>query len=184
MKLQKWMNTNLTKEISVFKDYYSILEISQSATQADIKRAFKTQAIKWHPDKNIGTDTTLKMQEINEAYLILKDSDARRRYDIEYLKFRKFREQNQYQHTEKNNKQEQKEHSKSRTYEYEVEDETLEKWMRNAQKQAVDLAKLTLKEIAVLSVEATKQAGSKMFQMLIYYAISGFIIMILFKACN
>ena len=168
----------------MFKDYYSILEITQSATQADIKLAYKTQALKWHPDKNIGTDTTMKMQEINEAYLILKDSDARGRYDIEYSKFKIFREQKQHQQAEKNYKQEQKTKTESKTYEYEVEDETLEKWMRNARRQAVDLAKQTLKEIADLSVEATKQAGSKMFQMLIYYGISGLIIMLLFKACN
>jgi len=168
----------------VFKDYYSILEIPQSATQADIKLAYKTQALKWHPDKNIGTDTTMKMQEINEAYLILKDYDARRRYDIEYSKFKKFQEQEQHQRTERKYKQEQKTKTESKTYEYEVEDETLEKWMRNARRQAVDLAKQTIKEIADLSVEATKQAGSKMFQMFIYYSISGLILMLLFKACN
>ena len=152
----------------MFKDYYSILEISQSATQADIKIAFKTQAIKWHPDKNIGIDTTTKMQEINEAYLILKDSDARRRYDIEYTSFKEFK--GQYNRAEDKNKKEEKTDSKSTSYEYEVKDETL--------------AKQTLKEIGELSVEATKQAGAKMFQMLIFYSISGFIIMLLFKACN
>lgn len=168
----------------MFKDYYSILEIPKSVTQAEIKLAFKTQAIKWHPDKNIGTDTTFKMQEINEAYLILKDIDARRRYDIEYSKFKEFKEQTQYQYAEKKYEKQENTKTKSRSYEYEVEDETLEKWMQNARRQAVDLAKQTLKEIADLSVEATKQAGSKMFQMLIYYGISGLIIMLLFKACN
>lgn len=172
----------------MFKDYYCILEILHSATQAEIKSAYKKQALKWHPDKNIGTDTNTKMKEINEAYLILKDSEARRRYDIEYLKYKEFKEQNQHQRAEKKNEKQEntnsKTKSKSRTYEYEVEDETLEKWMQNARRQAVDLAKQTLKEIADLSVEATKQAGSKMFQMLIYYAISGLIIMLLFKACN
>ncbi|MGM5471065.1 J domain-containing protein [Flavobacteriaceae bacterium LMO-SS05] len=168
----------------MFKDYYSILEILQTATQAEIKLAFKTQALKWHPDKNIGFDTTIKMQEINEAYLILKDSDARRRYDIEYSKYKEFKEQTQYQREERKYEKEESSKTKSRSYEYEVEDETLEKWMRNARRQAVDLAKQTLKEIADLSVEATKQAGSKMFQMFIYYGISGLIVMLLFRACN
>lgn len=168
----------------MFKDYYSILEITQTATQANIKLAFKTQALKWHPDRNIGTDTTTKMQEINEAYLILKDIDARRRYDIEYSKYKEFKERTQYQRAEKKYEKQENTKSKSRSYEYEVEDETLEKWMQNARRQAVDLAKQTLKEIADLSVEATKQAGAKMFQMLILYSISGLIIMLLFKACN
>jgi curved DNA-binding protein CbpA len=168
----------------VFKDYYSILEIPKTATQAEIKLAFKTQALKWHPDKNIGQDTTIKMQEINEAYLILKDIDARKRYDVEYAKYKEFKEKAQNKREERKYEKKENTKTKSTSYEYEVEDETLEKWMRNARRQAVDLAKQTLKEIADLSVEATKEAGSKMFQMLIYYAISGLIIMLLFKACN
>lgn len=168
----------------MFKDYYSILGIHPNADIIEIKRAFKNEALKWHPDKNIGQDTTMKMQEINEAYLILKDIDARRRYDIEYSKYKEFKKQTQYRRDESKNYKQKNKKTKSRSYEYEVEDETLEKWIRNARRQAVDLAKQTLKEIADLSVEASKEAGSKMFQMLIYYAISGFIIMLLFKTCN
>lgn len=168
----------------MFIDYYSILEIPQSASQADIKFAFKSQALKWHPDKNIGTDTTTKMQEINEAYLILKDIGARTRYDIEYSKYQEFEKQTQYQSTEKKYEKHKKTKTKSRSYEYKVKDETLKKWMQNARKQAVDLAKQTLKEITDLSVKSTKQAGAKMFQMLVLYSISGISIMLLFKACN
>ena len=57
----------------MFRDYYAILVISQSASRVEIKSAYKKQAIKWHPDKNQGVDTTQRMQEINEAYLILND---------------------------------------------------------------------------------------------------------------
>lgn len=170
----------------MFKDYYSILEIPQTATQAEIKLAFKTQAIKWHPDKNVGSDTTFKMQEINEAYLILKDSEARRRYDIEYFKFKEYQEQTQSRQEpkEKQTNQNNSRTSNANNREYKVEDETLEKWIRNARRQAVDLAKQTLKEIGELSVEASKKAGAKMFQMFIYYGISGLIVMLLFRACS
>jgi len=168
----------------LFKDYYSILEISKSATQAEIKIAFKKQALKWHPDKNIGIDTTLKMQEINEAYLILKDEEARLRYDIEYEKFKEFQKQTNSEKVDNEEPENEKTYSESKTYNYDVEDKTLEKWIRNARRQAVDLAKQTLKEIAELSVEATKQAGSKMLQMSIYYGISAIIVMLLFRACN
>ena len=84
----------------MFKDYYKILEVSQNATDEEIKKAFREQAIKWHPDRNQGTDTTLRMQEINEAHLILKDKEARTRYDIEYNKFKQYQEKQQKTSTE------------------------------------------------------------------------------------
>ena len=71
----------------MFKDYYAILELSQNADLNQIKAAFKKQALKWHPDRNIGVDTTSIMQTIVEAHLILKDQEARIKYDEEYRKF-------------------------------------------------------------------------------------------------
>jgi DnaJ-class molecular chaperone len=68
--------------------------------------------------------------------------------------------------------------------EYNFDDETLKRWMQNAKKQAVDLAKQTIREMGELSVKATKEAGSTMFESFVYYAISGLIILIIFKACN
>lgn len=81
---QKFENSFIDK----FKDYYSILEIGMKATQADIKAAFKRQAMKWHPDCNPRLDTTSKMQDINEAKHILLDGNARERYDIEYIRYK------------------------------------------------------------------------------------------------
>lgn len=167
----------------MFKDYYLILGIPKSATLTEIKVAFKNQALKWHPDMNEGIDTTLKMQEINEAYLILKDEEARFRYDIEYDKFKSSQniaksENVNYEETKREN------NSESKTYNYDFEDKTLEKWIRNARRQAVNLAKQTLKEIVDLSIDATKQAGSKMLQMSFYYGILAIIVMLLFRACN
>jgi histone H3/H4 len=65
-----------------------------------------------------------------------------------------------------------------------INDETLKKWMQNAKKQAVDLAKQTIREMGELSIKAAKEAGSKMIETFIYYAIAGLIIMFLFKMCN
>ena len=141
----------------MFKDYYAILEISQSATFAEIKSAYKTQAQKWHPDKNKGLETTEKMKEINEAILILADDQASVRYDREYLRFKSFQQEKentkkiedpkskQYEHK----KQEQEKKTEEKTKEYKAEkpkegystyhfdDQILKKWMENARKQAM-----------------------------------------------
>ena len=68
----------------MFKDYYKILGISRQASFQDIKSAYRAMSIKWHPDKNPNSDVTSIMQDINEAYAILKDEEKRERYNKEY----------------------------------------------------------------------------------------------------
>ena len=73
--------------MDLFKDYYAILGIGMHASAEEIKRAYRSKSLQWHPDKNPGRDTTIEMQDINEAYAILKDAEKRRRYDVEYEVF-------------------------------------------------------------------------------------------------
>ena len=61
-------------------NYYQILGITTSASQDEIKKAYKKLAIKYHPDKNPNTEEEFK--QINEAYQILSDSKKKRTYDI------------------------------------------------------------------------------------------------------
>ncbi|MBD2388154.1 DnaJ C-terminal domain-containing protein [Cylindrospermum sp. FACHB-282] len=65
-----------------FKDYYSILEISKTASPEEIKQAFRKLARKFHPDVNPGNkQAEARFKEINEAYEVLSDPDKRKKYD-------------------------------------------------------------------------------------------------------
>lgn len=61
------------------KDYYHILDVDKSASQDDIKKAFRKLATKYHPDKKGGDEA--KFKEISEAYSVLSDSKKRAEYD-------------------------------------------------------------------------------------------------------
>ncbi len=62
-----------------FKDYYKLLGVERSASQKEIKAAYRKMAKKHHPDANGGDDS--KFKDLNEAYEVLKDPDKRQRYD-------------------------------------------------------------------------------------------------------
>lgn len=61
------------------KSFYDILGVSKSATQDDIKKAFRTLAHKYHPDKAGGDEQ--KFKEVSEAYSVLGDEKKRKEYD-------------------------------------------------------------------------------------------------------
>ncbi len=66
---------------SNFPNYYKILEISNDATQGEIKNQFRRLVKEWHPDKNPDPTTKEKMAEINKAYEVLSDIERRKNYD-------------------------------------------------------------------------------------------------------
>jgi len=64
------------------KDYYAILSVEKTASDEDIKKAYRKMALKYHPDKNPGNkEAEEKFKEINEANEVLSDPDKRAKYD-------------------------------------------------------------------------------------------------------
>jgi molecular chaperone DnaJ len=64
------------------RDFYEILEVQRNASKEEIKKAYRKQAIKFHPDKNPGNkEAEEKFKEAAEAYEILSDDNKRARYD-------------------------------------------------------------------------------------------------------
>lgn len=64
------------------KDYYDLLGIEKGASEDEIKKAFRKQAIKYHPDKNKGNkEAEEKFKEINEAYQVLTDPEKKAQFD-------------------------------------------------------------------------------------------------------
>jgi molecular chaperone DnaJ len=63
-------------------DYYEILGVERGASDADIKRAYRRLAQRWHPDVNQEPEAAVRFKEINEAYQVLSDPERRQRYDL------------------------------------------------------------------------------------------------------
>lgn len=65
------------------KNYYEILGITESATQAEIKKAYRKLAVKFHPDKNHESGAEEKFKEIGEAYDTISNKLKREKYDLD-----------------------------------------------------------------------------------------------------
>ena len=164
----------------MFKDYYEILEISRYATFEEIKSAYRAMSKKWHPDKNPNEDVTPKMQDINEAYAILKDENKRKRYDLEYSVFKE-----QYKKQTSTNSTAEKTENKEKTYNYNynVNDETLKQDINEAREYAKKLVEEFFKSFRNASKQATKGAWDGASSYIIGGIIATFIFALL-RACN
>ena len=65
------------------ENYYTILGVNENASQDEIKKAYRTLSLKFHPDKNPSPEATEIYKKINEAYDILGDEQNRRKYEME-----------------------------------------------------------------------------------------------------
>ena len=63
------------------RDHYEVLGVERGATPEDLKKAFRKQALKYHPDRNKEADANDRFKEVNEAYQILSDPERKAQYD-------------------------------------------------------------------------------------------------------
>lgn len=63
------------------RDYYEVLGVNKSASEVELKTAYRKQALEWHPDRNRSKEAETKFKEVNEAYEVLSNKDKRGAYD-------------------------------------------------------------------------------------------------------
>ena len=63
------------------KDYYEILELTNKASEDDIKSSYRKLALKYHPDRNRAPSSTNAFQKLGQAYACLSDPNTKANYD-------------------------------------------------------------------------------------------------------
>lgn len=144
-------------------NHYEILELLPSASKEEIKKAYRRLALIYHPDRNKSPDAHEKFISINEAYLILYDDDARKKYDREYWLYFGQKSKSEYTESQHQRQQEYKQEKSYSTYqkqsEHQFEDEDLNQWTRNARQQAENFAKMAFDDFSKLILGMVKETG-------------------------
>ncbi len=168
---------------TMLKDYYAILGINYPSDEKEIKFAYRKQAFKWHPDRNIGRSTEEQMKDINEAYTILSNPISRGKYEKEYQIFKQGQKVKEEEctsstvHSPNNNFYDSNEefHYTKWQYDYDVKDWSLREDIKNARESAERYIKDFLASLKNDSKVAIKGAWDEVFS----YIIAGVIMIIL-----
>ncbi len=139
----------------MIRDYYSILQISPLASQAEVKVAYRKQSKINHPDVNKSINANETMQLINEAFFILSNVEKRRAYDVEYSNYMIWKSKQRGSHTGSSERSHQRPFTSD---DYSIRNDLLGKWIKEARKASREIVLQTKSE----SKEMMKDAGIKM----------------------
>lgn len=170
----------------MFYNYYQVLGVRESASDDEIKKAYRVCAMKWHPDRYSGPDANEKMALINEAYTILRDREARCKYDAELARYRNYtqtaRKEDEGNGTgtpQEGAPSSEKERNKPKR-DYVFKDKVLEEWIRQARRNSVELARQSLNDLVGMSGVAFKEFFGGVFRSLIFLLILSLVLTLLF----
>lgn len=151
----------------MFPDYYKILGLSLNVSKEEIKKAYRKLALEFHPDRNKSADAHEKFIEINEAYLILYDDEARAKYDNEYnYHFLNQKEEcsdfnysnERYREPENTNKREAR-----------FNDDDLNDWSTKAKRQGAEYARMAFEDFSKLVLGFVKETGFQLGNTLLIF---------------
>jgi len=67
-------------------DYYTVLGVDEHSTESEINSAYRTLALKWHPDRNNSVEASATFNKVAEAYQVLSNTSKRKKYDAQRIK--------------------------------------------------------------------------------------------------
>lgn len=138
----------------MFYDYFAILNIKPDANKEEIKKAYRKQAMKWHPDVNNSPEAAEYMRLINEAYIILNDDKAREKYLKEYYLHKAPNIDDVFSNINET-----------------ISDNILNNWIKQARQKAYQLNNLSLEEM----LGTLKVAVFTFYKTLFLYILGGLI---------
>jgi len=146
-----------------FPNYYQRLGVSRHATKDEIKKAYRKLALEFHPDKNKSSDAHEKFIAINEAYLILYDDEARKKYNVEY----DYHFGRKMDYTAEQKAQSEKESYDNRKHHF--DDNDLNDWSSKARQQGADYAKMAFEDFSNLVLGFVKETGFQLGNTLLVF---------------
>lgn len=144
-----------------FPDYYKRLGLRKNATKEEIKKAFRQLALQYHPDRNKNPDAAQRFIEVNEAYLILYDDEARQKYDREY----DYHYREEYVAHEEPSYQYDYSQNNSTVF----NDPDLNNWSNKAREQGNEYANMTFDDFSKMVLGFVKETGFHLGNTLLYY---------------